>query len=205
MKIAIVQSNFAERQLVRALPFIGLILCLSANSAMARGVAALLWQKKPMTIEYKASCGMIYSAAEAKKDHYICPMDHSKLVPFVVQPAKAHKQAPSAVPYVQATPDAQEHELFFTPGGAYTQADIDANGKQTPIDKYRGVMPQHDLHPAKGDYICPITQTKANPKFSWVIGGKTYYFCCPPCIEEFVKQAKEHPESIRPPQDYVQK
>ena len=39
---------------------------------------------KPKTatteVKYKAHCGMIYSAADAKKYHYICPMDHKPLV-----------------------------------------------------------------------------------------------------------------------------
>ena len=44
--------------------------------------------------------------------------------------------------------------------------------------------------------------TKANPKFSWVVGGKTYEFCCPPCVDEFVAQAKAGGE-IGEPEDYV--
>jgi multiple sugar transport system substrate-binding protein len=39
--------------------------------------------------------------------------------------------------------------------------------------------------------ICPISKTKAAPKFSWVVGGKTYQFCCPPCVDEFVQTAKK--------------
>ena len=31
-------------------------------------------------VKYRAHCGMIYSAADAKKYHYICPMDHKPLV-----------------------------------------------------------------------------------------------------------------------------
>ncbi len=38
--------------------------------------------------------------------------------------------------------------------------------------------------------------TKANPVFSWVIGGKTFEFCCPPCVDEFVRMAKESPDDI---------
>lgn len=29
--------------------------------------------------QYLAKCGMVYSAADAKKDHYICPMDGKKM------------------------------------------------------------------------------------------------------------------------------
>jgi hypothetical protein len=36
------------------------------------------------------------------------------------------------------------------------------------------------------------------------VGGKQYMFCCPPCIDEFVKLAKEHPEQVRDPAGYVQ-
>jgi YHS domain-containing protein len=37
-----------------------------------------------------------------------------------------------------------------------------------------------------------------------VIGGKTYEFCCPPCIDEFVILAKEDPDRVLPPEAYVQ-
>lgn len=29
-----------------------------------------------MVVKYKAHCGMVYSAEQAKKYHYVCPMDH---------------------------------------------------------------------------------------------------------------------------------
>ena len=32
--------------------------------------------------QYRAQCGMIYSAAQAKKDHYVCPMDGKKMTAF---------------------------------------------------------------------------------------------------------------------------
>ena len=57
---------------------------------------------------------------------------------------------------------------------------------------------EHDLKPKAGEKICPATLTKANPKFSWVIDGKTYEFCCPPCVDEFVALAKEKPDGINP-------
>ena len=44
--------------------------------------------KKTAEVKYKAACGMIYSAADAKKYHYICPMDHKPLVKIA---AKAKK------------------------------------------------------------------------------------------------------------------
>jgi YHS domain-containing protein len=97
----------------------------------------------------------------------------------------------------------EERQLYLTPGGKYTQADIQANGRTTASARFQGQMAAHDLKARPGDRICPITQTRANPKFSWIIGGKTYQFCCPPCIDEFVKTAKEQPDQIKPPEDYV--
>jgi YHS domain-containing protein len=101
--------------------------------------------------------------------------------------------------------DDAERQLYLTAGGKLTEADIKANGSQTASQKYRGFHSVHDMHPQSGELICPVTQTKANPKCTWIVGGKQYQFCCPPCIDEFVKLAKEHPEQIREPQDYVQK
>jgi hypothetical protein len=99
----------------------------------------------------------------------------------------------------------EERKLYLTPGGKYTAEDIKANGGQTASERFRGMMASHDLKPRPGDRICPITLTKANPKFTWVVSGKSYEFCCPPCVDEFVQTAKEHPEAIKDPQDYVKK
>ena len=35
--------------------------------------------------------------------------------------------------------------------------------------------------------------------------GKTYEFCCPPCVDEFVRMAKETPDQIKAPEMYVKK
>ncbi len=101
--------------------------------------------------------------------------------------------------------DAEERKLYLTPGGKYTAADITANGNKVASEKFRGVPVSHDLKPKAGDRICPITLTKANPAFAWVIDGKTYEFCCPPCVDEFVQLAKEQPNQIKPPGEYVKK
>ena len=98
-----------------------------------------------------------------------------------------------------------EQSLFFTESGLYTKQDIAANGKLAPVEKFRGVPSRHDFRPRLGDFICPVTQTKANPKFTWIVNGKTYAFCCPPCIEEFVLRAKNEPDKIQPPEAYVKK
>lgn len=101
--------------------------------------------------------------------------------------------------------DDEERRLYLTPGGLYTLADIAANGRRTATEKFKGFRAIHDQHPKAGDRLCPVTNTKANPDCTWVVGGKTYQFCCPPCVDEFVKQAKEKPETIRAPEEYIQK
>jgi hypothetical protein len=101
--------------------------------------------------------------------------------------------------------DQAERDLYLTAQGKLTADDIRANGSQTASQKYSSFRSTHDAHPAAGDAICPITGTKANPTCTWVIGGQKYLFCCPPCIDEFVKLAKQHPEKVRRAADYVQK
>ena len=103
-----------------------------------------------------------------------------------------------------AVSGAEEQKLYFTPGGKYTQADIDANGKLPAGAKFRGFMSKHDMFPKPGDITCPVTFTKANPKIEWQVDGKKYLFCCPPCVDEFVRMAKEEPSSLKAPEDYVQ-
>jgi YHS domain-containing protein len=101
--------------------------------------------------------------------------------------------------------DQAEQELYLQPGGKYTAADIEANGKQTASQKFAGFKAAHDLNPKSGDKICPVTLTKANPKCSWVINGQVYEFCCPPCVDEFVKLAKNEPEKLKAPGEYVKR
>lgn len=100
--------------------------------------------------------------------------------------------------------DDAEKELYLTPAGLYTQADIEANGNVTASQKFKGFKAKHDLHPKPGDKICPVTLTLANPDCTWIIGGKSYEFCCPPCVDEFVAMAKESPEDVKDPSEYVQ-
>ncbi|MCW3099363.1 MAG: hypothetical protein JWL77_4981 [Chthonomonadaceae bacterium] len=98
----------------------------------------------------------------------------------------------------------EERKLFLTPGGKYTQADILANGNTVPSVKYADFVAAHNMHPQKGEPICPITNTAANPKLFWIVGGKSYTFCCPPCLREFVAKAKTRPASIHSPEYYIQ-
>lgn len=99
--------------------------------------------------------------------------------------------------------DEEERKLYLTPGGLYTQADIEANGNVTASKKFAAFNAAHDLKPKAGDKLCPVTLTKANPQCSWIVGGKTYEFCCPPCVDEFVTLAKTKPEEVKDPEHYV--
>jgi hypothetical protein len=99
----------------------------------------------------------------------------------------------------------EARKLYLAPGGKYTEADVKANGSTIPTAKYKGIKASHDAKPQPGDKICPISMTKANPKFTWVVGGKTYEFCCVPCVDEFVQTAKDKPDQIKEPGDYVKK
>lgn len=101
--------------------------------------------------------------------------------------------------------DQKERELYLMPGGQYTEADIVANGSVTAGQKFKGLRSSHDMSPKVGDKICPVTETKANPAFTWVVGGQRYEFCCPPCVDEFVKAAKAETAQLKPPSEYVKK
>ena len=96
----------------------------------------------------------------------------------------------------------EDRKLFFSAGGMYTEADIKANGTIVPTVKFAGIRPIHDAKPKPGQKLCPISETVSNPKFTWVVGGAVYEFCCVPCIGEFVERAKEKPEQIKAPGDY---
>ena len=98
---------------------------------------------------------------------------------------------------------AEAEALHLVAGGQYTSAEIDRNGKTVPARRYRGFQARHDSNPQPGDKLCPVTRTKANPACTWQIGGRVYEFCCPPCIDEFVRQAKEQPDQILAPEAYV--
>ena len=37
------------------------------------------------------------------------------------------------------------------------------------------------------------------------VDGKPYEFCCPPCVDEFVKSAKATPDEIKPPAEYYKR
>jgi len=120
-------------------------------------------------------------------------------IAFQVGETSGHVAMPAKVA------DEEEKKLYLTPGGLYTSADIKANGNMTASQKFQGIKPAHDAQPKPGDSVCPISETKANDKFVWVIGGKKYEFCCPPCVDEFLIRAKEKPDTIKPPEEYRKK
>lgn len=99
----------------------------------------------------------------------------------------------------------QQEKFFRMPGGKYTEADVRANEDRSAFEKYRSFQPKHDLKPRFGDRLCPVTNTKATLDCTWVVAGATYAFCCPPCVEEFIKWAKQRPEVIQPPATYLKK
>jgi YHS domain-containing protein len=99
----------------------------------------------------------------------------------------------------------EENELYLQPSGRYTAADIIANGNVTASQRFKGFRAKHDMNPKEGDRICPITETKANTNCSWIVDGKEYQFCCPPCVDEFVKMAKGATEPLPDPDFYLKK
>jgi hypothetical protein len=102
-------------------------------------------------------------------------------------------------------PSPREAELFLKPGGVYTAADIERNGRTVPSMKFRDVAWEHDDDLKPGDKVCPVTVNKADEKCKWWVNGKEYEFCCAPCLEKFVKWAKESPEKIKDPEEYRKK
>ncbi len=98
-----------------------------------------------------------------------------------------------------------ERDLYLTPGGRYTAADIVANGNVTASQKFKGLKSEHDMKPKAGDKLCPISGTKASAKFTWIIDGKPYEFCCPPCVDEYLASAKLSAEPLPDPATFLKK
>ncbi len=98
-----------------------------------------------------------------------------------------------------------ERDLYLTPGGRYTAADIAANGNMTASQKFKGLKSEHNMKPNVGDKLCPISGTKANSKFTWIIDGKPFEFCCPPCVDEFLANAKNSDDPLPEPDSFIKK
>jgi len=108
----------------------------------------------------------------------------------------------SPMPSTAASAQVQAR-LYSAPGGAYKLSDMEANGRTAPIYRFQDIPIRHDFHPLAGDFICPVTRTKANPRVVWTVSGRQYLFCCPSCIDEFVRRAKTDPRNLKPPTEYV--
>jgi hypothetical protein len=102
-------------------------------------------------------------------------------------------------------PGGDGDDLFGTPGGKYTEEDMRANGRRTAASKYAAFTTSHELRSRPGEKSCPVSRFKASAACTWLVAGKTYAFCCPPCIAEFLHRAKEHPQSIKEPDEYLTK
>jgi hypothetical protein len=119
---------------------------------------------------------------------------------FAEKPHAGHKEGSGAA----TPPTAREVALFLTPGGIYSAADIEKNGKVAPSVKFQGMSWAHEDDVKPGDKVCPVTANKADPQCEWYVNGQKYEFCCPPCLEKFVNWAKTQPEKVKPPEVYVQ-
>lgn len=97
---------------------------------------------------------------------------------------------------------AAEAALYSNTGGKYHEEDVRANGSVPASRRYLGERPAHNDKPTAGERVCPVSRSRADARFVWVVGGLEYRFCCPPCIDEFVKAAKERPDEVRHPDFY---
>jgi len=54
------------------------------------------------------------------------------------------------------------------------------------------------MHQESEDFgICPVMRGKASKDYSYVYEGKTYYFCCPSCVEEFKSDPEKYISKIK--------
>jgi hypothetical protein len=108
--------------------------------------------------------------------------------------------------FVKADGNADSIGVAFEPSPQDGDAaDVAANGNMTASEKFKGFQAKHDMKPNVGDRICPITETKANPNCVWIVDGKKYEFCCPPCVDEFVKMANGSTDPFPAPESYLKK
>jgi hypothetical protein len=94
-------------------------------------------------------------------------------------------------------------QLYLTPGGIYTVADINANGNTTPEQKFKGKKWAHEDGLKVGDKICPITKNKAEADCAWIIQKQRYEFCCPPCLDKFMGWAHNDTAKVKEADQYV--
>ena len=97
----------------------------------------------------------------------------------------------------------EQRRLYLTAGGRYTGADVRAAGGKTAVERYRGFRVRRLVRALPGDRVCPVTRMKADDGITWTVGGGEYRFCCPVCIDDFVLKARERPDEIKAPGEYV--
>lgn len=197
----------AEKEQVLTVPFTFTVEKGAIGAAPANTVCPITADAADATItrDFQGQAVAFHDAASAAVWEKLSGTDKmSKFVAAIAASAsKGEHGGDDAMPTGVDADD--ERALYLTPGGMYTEADIKANGSVTAGEKFKGKMAKHDMKPKAGDKICPITMTKANPKFTWIIGGKSYEFCCPPCIDEYVMLAKTSPKEVLDPSEYVKK
>jgi hypothetical protein len=132
-------------------------------------------------------------------------IDSDRYRPQFTSVASAGHDAHAGQPRGMPRGSEKERELYLTPGGIYTVADIGANGRTVPSEKFKGISWPHEDDLKPGDRICPITSNKADPRCGWIVAGKEYNFCCPPCLDKFVGWAKNKPEKVKDPAEYIEK
>ncbi len=135
------------------------------------------------------------------------PNGHLELVVWSLSVGPERYQFAVHLPPSAPDPDAERAEaaLYSAPGGKYTKDDIRTNGPTPAAQRFRGERVPHDSRPAAGERVCPVSKARASAKFPWVIGGREYLFCCPPCIDEFLSAAKSRPDEVREPGSYRHK
>ncbi len=99
-------------------------LLVPASALVYQGGQAYVWTAggsapAPTPVQYKAHCGLVYTASFAAAHHYVCPMDHLPLT-RMASAASAPPGGPTAA-----------HEVAVQAGasdGAWTQVSADALG-----------------------------------------------------------------------------
>jgi hypothetical protein len=112
-------------------------------------------------------------------------------------------QSPMSVEEHAAQVAEEQRRLYLTPAGRYTEADITAAGRQTAVGQYRGYRVRRLVQAGPGERFCPITRMKCDDGITWIVGGEQYRFCCPVCIDDFIVAARERPDEIKAPREYV--
>ena len=83
--------------------------------------------------------------------------------------------------------------LMFTP----------VYGAGTEMHKHEHMMGEPTYHMEgegmhNGDAgICPVLHEKASKDYPYTYKGKTYYFCCPMCVDEFKKDPEKYISKIK--------